>query len=313
MATAPDGGSGPQARHLKHLAATSTHVVCDNPDEADLVLMTDMRGGQPFSSTARFFAAVRRYRCKLFVHNEAPRPIRLWPGAYTSMPRSRIVPGFATAIAYPCWTGCLNRYVVSRSTAPPQSRRPDLLYSFLGRDCGNPRQQLFRLDHPNDTVVRDTSTIYDHWNSASATYDRMQREYVDTALRSKFSLCPKGWAESSIRLYEMMALGVAPVIIADRWVPPVGPDWPSFAVFVAERDIALIPDMLTALGSEWKARGQTARAAWDRYFAPKRQFDSLIHALTVLRPDAEAGRNLAAAMWPVTVPATMIDKLVHGH
>ena len=68
-------------------------------------------------------------------------------------------------------------------------------------------------------------------------------------------LCPRGQGTSSIRLFEAMRMGIAPVIISDKWIGPKGPEWESFAVFVKEKDIsrsARIRSRRTiAVGAKW--------------------------------------------------------------
>ena len=104
---------------------------------------------------------------------------------------------------------------------------------------------------------------------------------------------------------------VAPVIVADRWVPPLGPSWEEFAVFIAERDVSRIPAILRAIESEWEERGQASWEAWEGFFAPERQFDTLVEALIALQPMARRGRVLTASLWPITLPAMVLWKFGH--
>ena len=43
-----------------------------------------------------------------------------------------------------------------------------------------------------------------------------------------------------------MKSGRAPAIVSDDWEPPAGPDWESFSVRIAERDIERVPEILEA-------------------------------------------------------------------
>jgi Exostosin family len=299
-------GQGSQARFLAHLASLGMHEVTADADDADIVLLTDAPNGL---ALARFLLAdpfVQRYEEKLFLHSEEPKPFRVWPGAYTSMPRSGLDRQTVAPIAYPCWAGALNRVVLERSKEAVQPRDPDLLYSFQGRISHPVRKAMMRVDHPPDALMQDTSKTYHHTGSDSGDKSDFQQTYVDLAMRSRFALCPVGWATSSIRLYEMMALGVAPVVIADRWNPPTGPDWSRFALFVRETDIRQLPGILRDAESEWQERGNEARAAWDEYFCEEKQFDTLVEALRVLEPEAKAGREVTRARWPISLPAMMI-------
>jgi hypothetical protein len=115
-------------------------------------------------------------------------------------------------------------------------------------------------------------------------HNALKRAFVRDILEAKFALCPRGVGASSFRIFEAMQLGRAPVIIADDWSPPPGPDWNSFAIFVPERHLARVPSILRHLEPEWQTRGQRARAAWEAFYSPSRL------GLTIVR---QAGQLLA--------------------
>ena len=79
---------------------------------------------------------------------------------------------------------------------------------------------------------------------------------------------PRGIGPTTNRLFEVMRMGRSPVIIADDWARPPGPDWDSFAVFVKESDLDLIPDILEPLSSRAEEMGQKAHLAWEAWFSP---------------------------------------------
>jgi hypothetical protein len=200
---------------------------------------------------------------------------------------------------------------IDQSAARPPERSPDLLYSFVGRRCHPVRDRIFEIAHdPRTTVVFDTLRTYRHFAGGVGRPPEAQRSYVDIALRSHFALCPRGWATSTLRIYEMMALGVAPVILADRWVPPGGPDWSRCAVFVPERQVSDLPRILAERASEWRALGDAAFAAFREYFSPERQFRTLASALEDLMPVSAAARRRLARSWPVALPVLTVRPLV---
>jgi len=90
--------------------------------------------------------------------------------------------------------------------------------------------------------------------------------------RGKFALCPKGVGTSTYRIYEAMSAGRAPVILADDWVPPSGPDWSTFAVFIPESNASGVQPILERYEESWAERGAAARAAWEQWFAPDVRF-----------------------------------------
>ncbi|EPS70309.1 hypothetical protein M569_04450 [Genlisea aurea] len=75
--------------------------------------------------------------------------------------------------------------------------------------------------------------------------------YQSEIVRSKFCLCPLGWAPWSPRLVESVALGCVPVIIADgiRLPFPGAVPWPEISLTVAERDVDRIGEILQHVSS----------------------------------------------------------------
>jgi hypothetical protein len=69
-----------------------------------------------------------------------------------------------------------------------------------------------------------------------------------------------------------MQLGRCPVIIADDWVPPLGPDWGKCAVRIPERHIRDIPTILRGERERWAERGAAARRVWEQYYDERPRF-----------------------------------------
>jgi hypothetical protein len=295
-----------QARHLRWLASLDpqcAHSLTDDEQAADAILLTDAVGGPRLVDALLHDRSIQAHWPKVFIHSEEARPFRLVPGLYTSLPRRAGDEDFARAIGYPCWTPNAMNLCIDQSAERPPERDPDLLYSFVGRRSHRVRDRLFAESHRAETThVADSTSTYRHFAGDATTPGDAQRRYVDIALRSRFALCPRGWATSTLRLYEMMALGVAPVVLADRWVAPRGPDWARCAVFIPERQVADIPRILEERQDEWRTLGAAAFEAFREYFAPRRQFRTLSSALAELAPVAEAGRRRLKRRWAVTLP-----------
>lgn len=67
----------------------------------------------------------------------------------------------------------------------------------------------------------------------------MRKEvFADAVTMSQFVLCPAGEGSP---LYETLAAGRVPVILADGWAPPPGPRWSDFALIWPERDVPSLP------------------------------------------------------------------------
>jgi hypothetical protein len=305
-------GAG-QAAHLRWLASLDPecpHRLVDHEDDADAILLTDALAGAALAKALLGDPTLRRHGDRVFIHSEEARPLRLLPGLYTSLPRRAGDEDFARPIGYPCWTPSAMNLCIDQSAAEPPERDPDLLYSFVGRRCHRVRDRIFRMSHdPRTTVVFDTLRTYSHFGGGLEKPPDAQRSYVDVALRSRFALCPRGWATSTLRVYEMMALGVAPVILADRWVPPRGPDWSRCALFVPERHVEDLPLILSERESEWQAMGGAAFLAFKEYFSPARQFRTVTNALADLSPVSSSVRAKLRLRWPFTLPTSVVRPL----
>jgi hypothetical protein len=118
---------------------------------------------------------------------------------------------------------------------------------------------------------------------------------------SKFALCPRGAGVSSIRLFEAMSIGVAPIIVADGWVPPVGPRWDRFALFVPERDVRHLAAIVRTHETEWEERGRLAYAAYNDYFRPEHFWPSLFVAINSIQQKQRVPERLFGTFsWALT-------------
>jgi hypothetical protein len=100
--------------------------------------------------------------------------------------------------------------------------------------------------------------VYDHQiNKKYNSDDNVQlidqkasNEYIKTLRKSIFSLCPSGTGPNSIRLWESIAYGAIPVVIADNYKPPGKKKlWEEATISCSEKlyDILALPDRLKSL------------------------------------------------------------------
>ncbi|XP_055809987.1 probable beta-1,4-xylosyltransferase IRX10L [Solanum dulcamara] len=73
--------------------------------------------------------------------------------------------------------------------------------------------------------------------------------YYEDMQRAIFCLCPLGWAPWSPRLIEAVVFGCIPVIIADDIVLPFADaiPWEDIGLFVAEKDVTYLDNILTSV------------------------------------------------------------------
>ena len=149
------------------------------------------------------------------------------------------------------------------------------------------RKRIFQryeaFDRPDVQVM--PTDHYKHWESdvsGRVAKSDQQRLYVETMRASKFALCPRGASPSSIRMFEAMEMGIAPVVLADTWIPVEGIDW-SFCLFVKESQLGELDAIVRSHEGEWKQRGDAARRIFETHFSPEtlgatleRQFRQLV-------------------------------------
>lgn len=156
------------------------------------------------------------------------------------------------------------------------SQERPYLYSFVGSPATHPvRGRLMSIGHPRALLIDRQATPV---GPPSLTREDYEREYAQNIKQSEFVLCPRGGGTSSFRLYEAMMLGRVPVIIADQWVAPKGPDWDSFSVRVKETELDTIPCVLEERASEAGGMGEAARAAWLEWFSESVSFHRIIES-----------------------------------
>lgn len=77
----------------------------------------------------------------------------------------------------------------------------------------------------------------------------IQKNYAWYMQNSKYCICPKGYEVNSPRVVEAILYGCVPVIVSDNFVPPFFDilNWETFAVFVLEKDIPNLKDVLVSI------------------------------------------------------------------
>jgi Exostosin family len=200
---------------------------------------------------------------KCFIYCESDNPPSLLHGVCSAMPRWKHRFGRFQTCGYPLHA----KWLPNPPSAGPLGFDSEKRYlmSFLGRRSHSVRRAIFARKWPQDIYVHCTNQ-YRHFDSQGETDHSQRHAFWQILRQSKFALCPRGAGVSSIRLFDAMSIGVAPVIVSDGWVPPTGPTWTDFALFVNERDIGELEHIVRAHESEWIRRGRLAYAAYIRYF-----------------------------------------------
>lgn len=267
----------PVPRELRGLVARDkfgVHKLADSPDAADLILFVDNHMNPDWRVRSLLaHPLLKRFPEKCMVYDERDHPWNALPGVYVSMPAEFFDTGSQRAWAYQRLPG---------NATDPSASAPDLLYSFMGtpgpRTSGGhaTRREIVSL-RDDRALIEDTSgfVFYDDRGDPAAHAAR-QRRFAETIGRSKFVLCPRGAGTSSFRMYEVMRAGRVPVIIADQWVAPTGPDWNKFSLRVPQDSVNQIRELLRQREPEWEGMAASAAAAYHQWFAPDVNFHNII-------------------------------------
>jgi hypothetical protein len=248
------------------------HSLTDDAEAADIILFAEMIGAGMHFHRVRNHPLVKRHREKCFMFCSNAFVIPFLPGVYASVGKRwasrRTLGGFHV-------TPLQNEFL---SFSPATADLP-YLFSFIGSPATAPvRRQLAALRHPRG-FFRDTENAFQQ-----VLHDRVPQkerrdyhwQFVEVTKASKFVLCPRGLGPATIRLMETMRMGRVPVIIADDWVEPTGPDWERFSVRVPERAVADIPRLLESKEAEAVAMGNLARKEWEDWFSDAAAFHRVV-------------------------------------
>lgn len=79
-----------------------------------------------------------------------------------------------------------------------------------------------------------------------------KRIYMEYMNSSKYCICARGYEVHTPRIVEAIFSGCVPVIISDNYVPPLFEvlKWEAFSVFVRERDIPSLRNILLSIPEE---------------------------------------------------------------
>lgn len=250
-----------------------------SPADAELVVLPSDELGYIKKSKLH-----QTYAAKTICITESDIPTFRLPGLYAANQK-----GLLTANR----TRTINYFISERAKPNPeikalvgQTLEKRYLYSFMGGTNSWARRWVFRFTPKRDDTIVEATDRYNHWKVDETDVEekarQMRRRYAEVMAASKFSLCPRGCGLSSYRLFESMSLGVVPVIISDKWHPVAGVDW-SFAIFVREKDIPKLDQIIRAHENEWQQRGQRAREAYEKIFGGEAVAPMLHQQLTELR------------------------------
>lgn len=141
------------------------------------------------------------------------------------------------------------------------------LYSFQGaydKQCylTDIREKIFTMKHPENCYIKNiglwhyNNIVYTHKQNNNKelnennTHINNTNEYNKLLLESRFSLCPSGSGPNSIRLWESLAIGSIPILLADTLDLPSHELWEHAILRVKESDLHKLPELLSTISEE---------------------------------------------------------------
>jgi len=242
------------------------HQLTDDPDAADLILYVDNAGTTKHFLAVRSHDLYREYSHKCFLFSKDDYAIPFLAGVYASLPRRWQRDDHTRSGTY------LKAFGHTHVPFKPLESGAPYLYSFVGKRTTHPvRDAIMDLEHPRQ-YVQDTAPLWPYGDLPPAQRQALEDNYRTISHGSSFILAPRGVGTSSIRLFESLRMGRAPVILSDSWVPPTGPAWSEFSVRIPEAEVADLPVILEDLEPRAVEMGRRAREAWDEWFSVEATF-----------------------------------------
>lgn len=277
-------------RHQEHLLAelweksSRVHQLTRNPSEADIIIVGNIRE-EDQSLSLRRHPVIGKYPNKCYAVDERDDwpSLPFLPGVYASAHRKLPLANRYCSGSYALYHKDFKNPYVEDRNLEGYSCEKRYLASFAGRRSHKVRDALLNLRPEDETILLADTSTFNLFTHTGVDKSAQQERYSTILTQSKFAICPRGAGASSVRLFEAMKCGVAPVIISDDWIVPVGPDWESFSISIKEAEIDKVEPTLLRNESRYREMGRNAEKAYGEYFAPDKYFDYLIEQILLIR------------------------------
>ena len=278
-----DNHSEQQLKDMYQISDKKYELV-NYPDDANIILIVDVKenvlknGIDIWLDNVSKHSLIRRFPEKSFSISDMALPIILHHGIYINgekglFNRSRVCTG-GYALFYDF---VFNPYMAQHNFSIDQNVSKKYLLTFIGRQSASVRHDIYQLIFERRDILIEDSTSFNFFAKEN-TEEKLSRQeyYYQKLLQSKFSLCPRGTGAASLRLFESMQLGVAPVILSDAWIYPRGPKWSDFSIIIKEKNVKDIERIVTSFESSYAEMGLLARKAYENYFSKEVYFNYIV-------------------------------------
>ena len=161
-------------------------------------------------------------------------------------------------------------------------KQKSYLFSFMGATHTHPIRKRLTDLYPDSCFSSG-----DCWGGDMDFSQIKIDRYVSLLGNSCFSLCPRGAGISTIRLFESMSMGAIPVIISDRYKPPLSDqvDWRSFSVTIKENKLNKIENVLKSFTADTiREMSQKTLDVYHKYFSNTNLHQTIIIELNKRSP-----------------------------
>lgn len=207
-------------------------------------------------------------------------PTGRMPGLYSGLPRELHEPARHATFCYP--------FRWNQEIRPRPLEEAVHLAGFLGSITSPLRSRLIAGlgDRPGFKLAAAES-LWHRMDDPATAIDKLA--YADQLASCRFALCPRGNGVSSFRLFEAMETGRVPVVLSDRFVPPVDPAWRDCVLQPPETRLGELPAFLAEADRRWPELAARASAYWRENYADDRLARTLTRHLSALLPARPPG------------------------
>lgn len=149
-----------------------------------------------------------------------------------------------------------------------KKKKKDIKASFVG-SYTHPIRGEMAHHAPKDFVI----SMQPQW-SETVTTEQFSL-FEDLSARSKFILCPRGYAATSVRMYEAFQYGAVPVYISDEFILPWKDelDWDKLVIQLTADRLPELEQILDSYSEDqWEEMVSYGKTVYEKYFF----FDSVV-------------------------------------
>ena len=152
-----------------------------------------------------------------------------------------------------------------------------ILFSFIGSTQTHNTRKI---------IVQNFNTCYDskvYWGFEKKNDKSFIDNYNKLNGDTDFGVCPRGTGISSVRLFETMAMGCIPVIIADNYKAPVSDkiNWSDFSLSVSENNISNLENIIKDNEVNKDIMRKKMKIVYDKYLSNENLHQAILEKLKI--------------------------------